>query len=67
VQKLNKAVDMAYPVLAKVCKEATIDCHLADTRDINPPLVRRGREGGRGRERAMQRKVSHSFTDIILP
>jgi hypothetical protein len=52
VQNLNKAVDAAYPLLAKVCKEATIDCHLADTRDINPPLVRRegGREGREGRE-----------------
>lgn len=46
-QDLNKAVDGAYPMLAKVCKEAAIDCHLADTRDINPPLVRS--EGGRGR------------------
>ncbi len=66
-QELNKAVDGAYPMLAKVCKEAAIDCHLADTRDIDPPLVRReggmegGREEGEGKGIGPQRRLDLIF------
>ena len=37
VQNLDEAIDYGAAKLAQVCKDATIDCHIADTRDLNPP------------------------------
>jgi hypothetical protein len=34
---LNQAVDYGAKKLEKICKKAKIDCHVADTRDLNPP------------------------------
>ncbi|EKU22416.1 lipolytic protein g-d-s-l family [Nannochloropsis gaditana CCMP526] len=38
LENLNKAVDEGFKLLSNVCKNATIDCHIADTRDLDPPL-----------------------------
>lgn len=45
LENLKKAVDEGFKLLSNVCKNATIDCHIADTRDLDPPLVRRIRMG----------------------